>query len=329
MTASARPHGCGGRCCGRTAAPAWHPLAVCLAAACLARCEAQAPSLRRTRDAQTHGSATAGAHGPGERTSSRTHANLAERVVGAAALASRVRVGASQAGASSGATEDAGSRRARAAVSGVHIGAASAGAWAAVSSDSALGLSAAMDIAVDALLGGPLRSTATDPGALAARRAREMDLGAAVRAAGPPAEVVSFLRSRGLLDQRGNAGSTASGSDAPAALGTDKLEMAVRTMNNMLETAQKRLDNKVLECKAFRQTNQQVSKALTSDLSRLGQQVANKARIMATTLGSIEQADRSAQQAKESLEREQLAYTAMRRVNEEQLKQREHDLNIT
>jgi len=224
------------------------------------------------------------------------------------------------AGQGAGAIDSRGAGTGAVGANGSHVGAAAEVTSAAASAATAL--AAEGSAAVDAILFGSTaassgRSPLAGLGTLVARGAAQLDLGDALREVKAPASVVALVH-----------GGMAVGRQQPATASPEEVTKAVGTLNSMALKAQERLDQKVVECHEFREKNLATTKQVAGDLSRLGQQIANAARVLTSTLGSMEEISTNAQQAKEEQEREYLNYQQLRKVDEAQYKERQQDLLV-
>merc|ERR1719440_121466 len=71
------------------------------------------------------------------------------------------------------------------------------------------------------------------------------------------------------------------------------LHKARKILNGMIEEAQVRLDKKTIACKEFYDRNRGMWKQIRTDLSRLGEQIADLIRLIADSNKGIQETDAS------------------------------------
>jgi len=112
------------------------------------------------------------------------------------------------------------------------------------------------------------------------------------------------------------------------ALDEKSIHKARAILNDMIVQAQKELDSKTLACKEFRHKNRKTFAQVSTDLSRLGTQIADLERLKAEAQKVIQSADGEIVYITETRDDAQLEYDNFRRQDEDELVWRKNDLRV-
>jgi len=113
-----------------------------------------------------------------------------------------------------------------------------------------------------------------------------------------------------------------------ADLDNDAVDKAITRLNGMIETAQKEIDQKLIECKEFHARNRQNFNQIVTDLARFGNEIASAGEKRSSAIADISDVDaRLADLKKERLEAK-VAFEAQRALDKADLSSREADLAV-
>merc|ERR1719238_2571084 len=108
----------------------------------------------------------------------------------------------------------------------------------------------------------------------------------------------------------------------------DSLAKALKYLNQMMEGAWAELDNKVIECKEFEDKNRGNFEQVMTDISRLGEQIADLQRMIAQTVEYINTKDMEILAVQAKLKQETTNYLSIYYQNKMEMTIRKNDLAV-
>jgi len=108
----------------------------------------------------------------------------------------------------------------------------------------------------------------------------------------------------------------------------DSLAKARKYLNEMMESAWKELDDKVIECKEFEDRNRGSFEQVMTDIARLGEQIADLQRVISLTVESINTKDTEILAVQATLKRETSIYLKIYYENQREMTIRRNDLAV-
>merc|ERR1719182_485292 len=108
----------------------------------------------------------------------------------------------------------------------------------------------------------------------------------------------------------------------------DSLAKARKYLNEMMESAWKELDDKVIECKEFEDRNRGHFEQLMTDIARLGEQIADLQRVISQTVEFINTKDLEIISVQAKLKTEMTIYLKIYYENKQEMTIRRNDLAV-
>jgi len=146
----------------------------------------------------------------------------------------------------------------------------------------------------------------------------KMDVRAAAKAISHrklPADVASLVRT-----------ASEGGSSQPfEEAGMEKARVA---LNDLVEKAWVELDDKIIECKEYQEMNRATFDQVTTDISRLVEQVTDLERVETEAVEGITKTDLMIQAVESEISKETKIYNYNRAKNDEELTRRQNDLDV-
>merc|ERR1719446_1712209 len=108
----------------------------------------------------------------------------------------------------------------------------------------------------------------------------------------------------------------------------DSLAKARKYLNEMMESAWKELDDKVIECKEFEDRNRGHFEQVMTDIARLGEQIADLQRVISQTVEFINTKDLEILAVQAKLKEETTIYMKIYLTNKQDMTIRRNDLAV-
>merc|ERR1719329_377612 len=108
----------------------------------------------------------------------------------------------------------------------------------------------------------------------------------------------------------------------------ESMEKARLVLNEMVESAWRELDDKVIECKEYEEQNRGTYDQVVADLARLASQLGDLQRMDTESESGIAQKDQEIRDAEDSLAHEQAIYEQIHASNEAEMMTRTNDLDV-
>ena len=180
-------------------------------------------------------------------------------------------------------------------------------ALAAGSSEMDAEMTAELRSTLEAMVGGMLRQDGNTPNVAEAMRtvASKMDLKAAAQKLehkNLPKDVVSLVR-------------TATSGTSTQPFSEASLDKARVVLNGMVEASWKEMDDKIIECKEFEEQNRGTFEQVTTDISRLVEQISDLQRIESESINGISATEQEIDDVEASLAEETKIYQQIYAVN--------------
>merc|ERR1740117_1462633 len=99
-------------------------------------------------------------------------------------------------------------------------------------------------------------------------------------------------------------------------------------LNDLVEKAWVELDDKIIECKEYQEMNRGTFDQVTTDISRLVEQITDLARVEGESLGGITKSDMMIQDVESEISKETKIYNYNYAKNSEELTRRQNDLDV-
>merc|ERR1719163_931814 len=106
------------------------------------------------------------------------------------------------------------------------------------------------------------------------------------------------------------------------------LDKARVALNGLVEASWKELDDKIIECKEFEEQNRGTFDQVTTDISRLVEQISDLQRIESESMAGIVQMEQEIADVEATLAEETKIYNQIRAVNEAEMAIRQADLDV-
>jgi len=99
-------------------------------------------------------------------------------------------------------------------------------------------------------------------------------------------------------------------------------------LNDLVEKAWVELDDKIIECKEYQEMNRQTFDQITTDISRLVEQITDLERVETESLEGIQKTDMEIKAVEDEIEKETKVYNYNNAKNSEELTRRQNDLDV-
>jgi len=106
------------------------------------------------------------------------------------------------------------------------------------------------------------------------------------------------------------------------------LDKARVVLNGLVEASWKEMDDKIIECKEFEEQNRGTHAQVTSDISRLVEQISDLQRLETESMAGITQTDQEISDVEATLAEEQKIYDQIYAVNNAEMTIRQADLDV-
>ena len=181
-------------------------------------------------------------------------------------------------------------------------------------------MSAELRSTLEAMVGGMIRQDGNSPNVAEAMRtvASKMDLKAAAQKLehkNLPKDVVSLVR-------------TAASGTSTQPFSEASLDKARVVLNGMVEASWKEMDDKIIECKEFEEQNRGTFEQVTTDISRLVEQISDLQRIESESINGISASEQEIDDVEASLAEETKIYQQIYAVNAAEMVVRQNDLDV-
>jgi hypothetical protein len=193
-------------------------------------------------------------------------------------------------------------------------------ALAAGSTEMDAEMSAELRATLDAMVGSMIRQDGNSPNVAEAMRtvASKMDVKAAAQKLehkNLPKDVVSLVR-------------TATSGSSTQPFSEASLDKARVVLNGMVEASWKEMDDKIIECKEFEEQNRGTFEQVTTDISRLVEQISDLQRIESESINGISATEQEISDVEASLAEETKIYQQIYAVNAAEMVVRQNDLDV-
>lgn len=121
---------------------------------------------------------------------------------------------------------------------------------------------------------------------------------------------------------------TATSSKASQPFSEASLDKARVVLNGLVEASWKEMDDKIIECKEFEEQNRGTWEQVTTDISRLIEQISDLQRIETESMDGIEQTEMEIGMVEATLAEEQKIYDQIKAVNTAEMTIRQNDLDV-